>query len=177
MSHTRKIFGALGRTLVKPVTAPAGQVAASARQVASDLRELTGRRQAQAAAIETQARALGLGDIDDAAERFETVRRARGLSDRDIEFKLRTVRRNRRIFLGYALALGGGGLAWLAWSIATQAGWIVSLGGWCLALGGLMALAQAFAHGLYQHQLEARRLDGVWTYLARRDLARHWLGW
>lgn len=168
----RTALRGLGRTLAMPVTAPARQAAQSAGNIAGSIAELRQRRAAQAADIEAQARELRLDELD-AAQRFETVRAARGLTDEDLARKLQGVRRNRRTFVLYAVALSAGGLAWLL----SASGPIGALAGVCLLAGGVMAAGKAFHLGLGQHQLEQRRLDGVSVYLARGDLFRHWLGW
>lgn len=173
----RTALRGLGRTLAMPATRPAQQIASSARAIAGEIDGLQQRRAARAAALEEQARALRLDEIEDAAERFETVRRARGLSDEDLALKLAGLRRNRRIFAALAAGLAVGGLAWLASAAARDAGLIASLAGLCMLLASPMAAAQAFVLGLYSHQIERRRLDSASAYLARRDLIKHWLWW
>lgn len=173
----RSMIRGLGRTLAMPATAPARQVARSARTIAADIEQLRHQRAARAAELEAQARELRLDEIDDAAQRFEIVRAARGLTDHDIALKLRGMRRNRRAFVGIAAFFAIAGALYLARVAATGAGPQAFVVGVMLLTIAPIAALQAFWLGLGQHQLESRRLDGAWVYFSRRDLFRHWLGW
>jgi hypothetical protein len=45
----------------------------------------------------------------------------------------------------------------------------------CFMTGSAVGIASMLKYGLYQHQLEHRRLDGLKDYFARADLIRHLL--
>lgn len=170
MGMVSRFFWGFGRLLAYPVIRPMETIVASSRRISSDVRdyrELRARRRAELdeASAQEGADLAAMSDRD----RFESLVVMNGWTPAELARQLLAVRRTKLMAIcgsvaGTVLAMASMFLVpvWILFVIAPAA-----------ALFVIMGLIRTLQFGLFQAQLEQRRLMKFHVYLGRQDLFKH----